>query len=667
MEIKYLIILIFIMSFSVMAVCNVGDLKTNTIAYYELEENSVNYTDSSPNNIHLNNANNDPIRTNGIIGYGQNFTGTHRLYSEIRTELEQDPISICQWYNINVLGGTNQQLLGLRWNTYGFNNFVKGTDDDNNAFYYVVGGTNSYSTDVSISENIWYYRCTVFNTDPWIYINAVNITGGTRTSSGNNINYNSGTHKVVIGDTYNSGWSSQVLNGVIDEVLIYNGTLSEDCITYLYAGGTPGIDQQYPFLSDTQPPYINVTFPIVNNNYNNGNWNRSIHIQANETIIRCDINISGYDEYTPSATQWVFNRTTMADGNYSLFINCTDSSGNEGNYTGSWIVYDNVNPTITISHPINNTEYKTTDINISVLFYDYYLWKTNTTIYNSSGNVFYNNYSNELGGFNTTYIASGSINLNDGFYTMFSEAADTHTKKEFKEIPQITETINGSDKNTKYKFKKADIEFITSSDTTINTYKTFDRLKQEFVSTNHNSNKKLTIKGTNIKYQPISNYDCHLIINDYYWWDCEGMEIKDFKVKPNGNIEIKYNHNKDSIMTESLGGLNYINKTIIFEINTSAPYIPPNVTNGTTSIITGTEITIKFGNVNIIVGLLLTFILFMLTAYTKNDIFFLLSLFSGLLLCLSIQLYSTELLGMYKLLIWGIYIIAMWGLRKNWN
>jgi hypothetical protein len=158
--------------------------------------------------------------------------------------------------------------------------------------------------------------------------------------------------------------------------------------------------------------------------------------------------------------------------------------------------------------------------------------------------------------------------LPDGLYTSLIEATDTHTTALFTEKPVI-EPITTKDFNIyTYKMEHGDIVFKTTLSTEIKPVYETDRIKQEFTVIDTKQPVTYTVTADKIVYLPKSEYMCHLIINDKYWYDCEGLNKASIKQVKDNSYEIMYYPETIKSYSDSLGGLNEFSTSVQFFIDT---------------------------------------------------------------------------------------------------
>jgi len=311
---------------------------------------------------------------------------------------------------------------------------------------------------------------------------------------------------------------------------------------------------------DAESNSIDLNYPANTTHYND--YNGSIIIDT-VNIIDCDINDSNWDYHSNTADLWMWNRTITPDGDYNIRINCSSDGGEIIKHLN--FVVDTVNPVIDVYSPLNNSQHEYMElVLINITYNDDNLFRTNTTIYNSTGGIMYNNYSGDLTG--TSYNVTHYLNLSIGNYTHKDVTTDDHTVSNFNEI--LNYTIIPGDKNTAtiYHLSNGDIEFKYPNDINLSTVTSTDRWRQLYTYEESTLDEvEIEIEADSIIYRDESGYACHLIINDIYWYDCEGLNVSEMEIDEN-KVVMKFFRNEDNDLSESIGGLNIVTEYYNFEM-----------------------------------------------------------------------------------------------------
>ncbi|MDD1743216.1 MAG: Ig-like domain-containing protein, partial [Methanomassiliicoccales archaeon] len=126
------------------------------------------------------------------------------------------------------------------------------------------------------------------------------------------------------------------------------------------------------FVVDTAVPTLDVTYPpeFTNDNLVNATWTADGTGSPIDSIDLTVVNETGIYEYGPFSLGDVGNatisdliNTSLADGTWSLEFNVTDMAGNNVVVEYTFMV-DTVNPTVTITAPIEGGFVNTTDVEI---------------------------------------------------------------------------------------------------------------------------------------------------------------------------------------------------------------------------------------------------------------------------------------------------------------
>jgi len=166
---------------------------------------------------------------------------------------ETDVISLCAWiYPFSNDTGTYRGIVG-KYDTSGNNRSVLLSKfDGNTQFSFIVnyGPTSAerveVTSDSQFNRENWYHVCGVFNrTHAMMYVNAVLQADIEANSNG----IYAGTAPFEIG-TYNNRDATRFFNGTIDEVRIYNRSLTPEQVFALYQNRTNLIVAQETALND---------------------------------------------------------------------------------------------------------------------------------------------------------------------------------------------------------------------------------------------------------------------------------------------------------------------------------------------------------------------------------------------------------------------------------
>ena len=550
-SLKYIILLFFITIINIVSISGTS-IWTDQYNYYKLEDT----TDYYSNNDLTNNG-----ATSGVTGkienaYDFESTESDSMYTGLDSDYEIFNFTACAWVKPESFPD-HMTVMGADYGSnpyYGW--ILEHRSNGEFIFWEWGGGTASNlarSGTLYNSPGTFYHVCVVQHGagKNSIYVNGVWKDDDT----GVTMSYSAGNHKFTLGYSIVNG--GRYYDGVIDEVVYYDVTLSSVDILNLYTEQSAG---RRPF-NVTSGLDLKLVYPLNETHYNN--YNGSIIVNVTNAL-DCDINNNDWS-FTGNDTElWRFDRLNTPDGNYSIVINCSDPD-NEVNIS-FWFVVDQTNPIITVYSPVNNSMHDS-NIWVNVTYTDTNLYRANTTIFNSSGNIIYNNYSGDLN--QDTYDVRNLLDistLQNGEYTLNTIATDDHTVKEFKEELKESTTEDSNEKTTRYNMEHGNIYIDYDKDVTMKTIKTTDRWKQEYsYDEKAKNNLKITVRADKIVYREHSPYACHLIINDNYWYDCEGLDITRF-IQNKNKITFWYDRKDDKDLSESIGGLNIVEENRVFHI-----------------------------------------------------------------------------------------------------
>lgn len=288
---KLKVIVWFILFISIIAINASGDiasdLNTAAVGYWKLEETNFNFTDA----VNALNLTTGTIgaRTTGKIDYGHNLTraGNDQLKSVTSALFEDTSFSACAWVNVYA-SVAHQTIMGV---TYGNTPNIKGwaiewRSDDK--LYLWIYNNNAVVTTISggptLNLNQWYHICVTYNTGASVRVLVNGSNWGSKTNS-NNVGYSAGNMFLTLGAEQWDG-PTRYIDGAIDEVSYFNTNLTDTEIQWLYNGGSPTTNQQYPFSSS----------PLLTN-----------------------FSIYAYDSYNSTALNEFSANVTYANGSSQIF------------------------------------------------------------------------------------------------------------------------------------------------------------------------------------------------------------------------------------------------------------------------------------------------------------------------------------------------------------
>ena len=246
----------------------------NCIAYYKLDETSgTTAFDSTPNE-HDGTANNARVFTSevtGVVNTGADFTQGND-YIDLNDKFTFIPDTLT--FTVSVWVRFED------WNDGDVSNIITNSDFSDDGGLYIRldqrGSTNRLQASVGRGSNTgnsfqinfnsfnnnhdlntWYHIVyTADGTNAYLYVDNVEVG----TSSSFTSMLAPPIHNLQIG---RSGRNERFLDGYVDEVAIFDRALTTQEIEFLYASGSPGSEQQYPF-SSTPPPFTITTQTATN-------------------------------------------------------------------------------------------------------------------------------------------------------------------------------------------------------------------------------------------------------------------------------------------------------------------------------------------------------------------------------------------------------------------
>lgn len=406
-----------------------------------------------------------------------------------------------------------------------------------------VNNIGPVSADYDYDSSTWYTYC--FEMHPTfmhLYVNGsfvVNQTGFT-----NNLS-----------EYVDNGFRTDASNSYYDNLIIYEGT----CLNPP-TGGSPPLSTTVIYPQET---------------VYNASFNLSVVLETNMAAT-CDLNGSWVLDAS-NGTLHTFTIGSLADGNHTIAYYCNDTATTWDNST-FWVFYDGNSPTSVLYTPQNGATYDS-DFTLNISFSDPYLYAVNISITNSTNHTLYyyssGNITNGTTILNITSFFNISTIVNGSVLTLFREATDSHTANVFREELKYTRDRKGltTDKIT-YNLDYTDFSIEYPKALEITPTKTTDRFTFEYSSSTIRGETYFDIESERIDYLPDSDYLGHFIIYGdgvpKYWFDTEGLLQTRIEQLSRNKYRIYYIHNKETTISRSLGGLNYINWTTTFTIGPSA-------------------------------------------------------------------------------------------------
>ena len=291
----------------------------DTQAYYKLENSGFNYIDSTPTGADITSGS-APVQSAGIINFGQDYSGDRTWTSTTITTGGSGSINI--WVNPDSQSGSDM--------------FFDANDGSARTFMYYYGNAGAYNFRIdnvnvfgspfgALSTGTWYMITMTWTpTAQTLYLDGVPVATDTQTLTTTDFT------TTYVG-CHNGG--VDCWDGKLDELSIWNSTLSPGDVIDLYNGGAPTSSQQYP--------------------YSAGNTHPTITQIANQTILE-DTNMTGVNFTIGDAEDPVTNLTVTA------------TSSNTGLVPNANLFLSAVSADMTINATPLADQFGNTTINITV-------------------------------------------------------------------------------------------------------------------------------------------------------------------------------------------------------------------------------------------------------------------------------------------------------------
>ncbi len=223
-----------------------NDLSAGLRGYWKLDENTgTSAADSSTNAITALTLTNGPTWTTGQIGSGIDFDGTNDYATTADNDVldftDGEQFTVTGWFNRDTFT-TADHIFAKQTNSFdtGYSMYIDTADQ---IYFIVYDGTDLYSLETAtglIASSGWHHFAAVWgDTTATLYIDGVE-TSTTPSGTIGNIGSLANTNPFRIGA---SSDGSQPFDGKIDEIRVYDRTLSTDEIGKLYRLTTPtGVD-----------------------------------------------------------------------------------------------------------------------------------------------------------------------------------------------------------------------------------------------------------------------------------------------------------------------------------------------------------------------------------------------------------------------------------------
>lgn len=415
------------------------------VAYYNFTDlNTLNAVNTASNKLTINTTG----LGNGIIGAGINMSsGGASDYLENRTIRPAigATYTYCGWYNITSVdqydalfaftnddGGTNNQVCQF---------YTASTLNDLHCDAYIGGSANTVTVNIGSLQNKWTFLCSQMNSSTHaVFINgALNAsTSVTGSLSGLNI--------LVLGND-RFGFKTRKMNGVIDEVGLWNRTLSTAEILDLYNGGAGLTYSAGGAVDTTLSGRVDLLTPLTGTNTTTSPVSFSANATAtNGNVTNMTLTIWNSTTITNFTTRTgVFNVTNwtqsgLVDASYQWNVYACFA-----NSTASLCTYNSTNRTFQLdaNGPViaygtgteaNNSYLNYAKIYINVTATDGNYNNTIIYIYNSTSSLI-----NTSTG-TTSPLVLNATGMNNGTYYFNATSYDTLGNK--NSLPTRVVTIN---------------------------------------------------------------------------------------------------------------------------------------------------------------------------------------------------------------------------------
>lgn len=235
-----------------------------------------------------------------------------------------------------------------------------------------------------------------------------------------------------------AGWDGlEEIEGSIDEVGIWNRSITQDEITQLYNGGS-GL--AWPFTGGGGDPgdTLNITAAVPSNasQFNSNSLKLNVTFSNSETPANCSLFINGtlnqtVQDTTNGSATIRFNKT-LADGYYNYFFSCANPSVTE-NSTLSYFFIDTVNP----------------GVSTNFLNFSFWAFQNITAHWNLSDDQILSSLNVTIDGAQINYTTLNSATyrynlsynpqlLSPGAHNLTLRIADGHTAQTLKQDYEIT-------------------------------------------------------------------------------------------------------------------------------------------------------------------------------------------------------------------------------------
>jgi len=331
---------------SLLVVSLVGSVSANLVAEYKFDEGLGTVVSDSSGNGNYGNLINAPSWTSGISNNALIFSGNGDYVSLTDSQLssgfpgksvdgELNSFSISVWAYWNSLSQPNSYSYlvskGYSWGNSAYSLYKYW---DNKIRFEIVDNNNAdlncgFFSEGTVDSGQWYHLVGVYNgSEMKIYFNGV-----LDNSVGCNVDIRRVASDFLIGCRVDA---NNCMNGVLDEIRIYDHAISNSEVLNLYENynqtiddPTPTIDEQAPIILSSSPSGI----------LQSGITQTTLSVTTDEDAI-CKYSIISNISYDSMGNVFSFtggtnhqiNVSVFVGNNYTYYIRCSDISSNVNNF-----------------------------------------------------------------------------------------------------------------------------------------------------------------------------------------------------------------------------------------------------------------------------------------------------------------------------------------------
>lgn len=579
-------IMIWIVAMVLLALPALGlSLNEGLVAGWNMDNNtdsSLNLYDVTGNgNIGIKPGVNRPLKTaTAILGNATDYSGANNDdYVDIPNNFGlfdgSKDFSLQVWFRRD--GGDNHLLHFLGENRFQIRSYDKTIQPNRGLSVHYNDGAWTTLESTNTSNDKWIHGVVTYNSVSGfvIYVN-------------NTAYPHSDTPSISseTGDNYigmDSNGNDENWDGQIDEVFIWNRTLTNSEVTKLWNNGA-GL--KYSDFGNGNSVTVDINSPPNKSSFAETNFTVSFNYsESSSNPGNCTLYIDGTANSTinniPSGTNnTLINATNLVDGTYNWIVGCLSSNVSETNTSQRVVYIDTVQPQIINHNPtFTNGSKHWRNITINFTINDTNNYETIINITSANGTAIFSKSYNTSG--TTLYNITNTINHTfSSWYTMFLETWDGHTAVKIPDIPHTTinKELNFEEKGESVRiypalktlFSKVEAEKVLE-----------DRYNFQFTRNTkalrkNNYDEFIVEGGYYIDIIHNSEYPGHVIVKrgssvrDWYWVDFntkENYKVDVFRVTDRKVRVRVYGEAGKDYTFHSLGKLNVNNITIQYYFN----------------------------------------------------------------------------------------------------